>query len=78
MLTIKQRTDNQAVQRLRPLYPLWILEGVGQYHSNTKQMNTCPIYDGNNDIQQSHGVACTGKYRKLYTEAMITIRRVKE
>ena len=29
-----QRTDNQTdrqtVQRLRPLYPLWILEGVGQ------------------------------------------------
>ena len=27
----KKRTDNQTVQRLRPLYPLWILEGVGQY-----------------------------------------------
>ena len=26
-----QRTDNQTVQRLRPLYPLWILEGAGQY-----------------------------------------------
>ena len=24
------RANNQAVQRLRPLYPLWILEGVGQ------------------------------------------------
>ena len=28
--TIRQ-SDNQTVRRLRPLYPLWILEGVGQY-----------------------------------------------
>ena len=27
----KQTKNNQTVQRLRPLYPLWILEGVGQY-----------------------------------------------
>ena len=26
----KEQTDRQTVQRLRPLYPLWILEGVGQ------------------------------------------------
>ena len=26
----RQRTDRHTVQRLRPLYPLWILEGVGQ------------------------------------------------
>ena len=27
----EQRTIKQTVQRLRPLYPLWILEGAGQY-----------------------------------------------
>ena len=25
-----KQTDRQTVQRLRPLYPLWILEGAGQ------------------------------------------------
>ena len=35
----KKRTDNQTVQRLRPLYPLWILEGVGQLfnYQNTEK-----------------------------------------
>ena len=32
----EQRTENnQTVQRLRPLYPLWILEGAGQYNDIT-------------------------------------------
>ena len=25
-----EQTDRHTVQRLRPLYPLWILEGAGQ------------------------------------------------
>ena len=40
-----QRTDNQTVQRLRPLYPLWILEGVGQQYSTVQY---CTVhYNGN-------------------------------
>ena len=34
-----QRTDNQRIQPLRPLYPLWILEGAGQlwFHYKRKR-----------------------------------------
>ena len=35
----KKRTDRQTVQRLRPLYPLWILEGVGQLFPTTIASN---------------------------------------
>ena len=31
-----QGTDRQTVQRLRTLYPLWILEGAGQYYNLRK------------------------------------------
>ena len=34
-IIMKQYGDRQTVQRLRPLYPLWILEGAGQQTKNS-------------------------------------------
>ena len=60
-----QGTDRQTVQRLRPLYPLWILEGAGQYlpkgkfldfwvpHRITKDYITAPCHFISIDIIKS-------------------------